>query len=150
MIVACPHCRKKNRLPADRLAQSPTCGVCGKAMLEGVLSLDASALSELTQKPTNIGAQALPVVVDFWAPWCGPCQQFAPTFAAAAKQQGGRLVFAKIDTEAHQSAAIAHQIRSIPTLVVFHRGQSIQRVSGALAPTALAQLVSQVLAQTQG
>lgn len=150
MIVACPHCHKKNRLPDDRLTESPTCGVCGKAMLEGVLSLDASALSELTQKPTNTEARTLPVMVDFWAPWCGPCQQFAPTFAAAAKEHGGRLVFAKIDTEAHQSVAIAHQIRSIPTLVVFHHGQSIQRVSGALAPTALTQLVAQVLAQTKG
>lgn len=149
MIVACPHCHKKNRLPVDRLAESPACGSCGKPMLEGVLSLDASALSELTKKPTNLQARALPVMVDFWAPWCGPCQQFAPTFAAAAKQHGGRMVFAKIDTEAHQNVAIAHQIRSIPTLLVFHRGQSIQRVSGALAPSALAQLVAQVLEQTK-
>jgi len=149
MVVACPHCHKKNRLPVDRLAESPDCGACGKPMLEGVLSLDASALSELTQKPTNLQASTLPVIVDFWAPWCGPCQQFAPTFAAAAKQHGGRIAFTKIDTEAHQSVAIAHQIRSIPTLVVFHRGQSIQRVSGALAPSALQQLVRQVLEQTK-
>jgi thioredoxin 2 len=145
MIVACPHCQKKNRLPVDRLAESPACGVCGKPMLAGVLSLDASALSELTQKPTNAQSQAIPVMVDFWAPWCGPCLQFAPTFANAANQHGGRMVFAKVDTEAHQSVAIAHQIRSIPTLIVFHHGQSIQRVSGALAPSALAQLVAQVL-----
>jgi thioredoxin 2 len=149
MIVACPHCHKKNRLPVDRLTESPTCGACGKPMLEGVLSLDAGALSELTQKSTTIQVSALPVMVDFWAPWCGPCQQFAPTFAAAAKQHGGRMVFAKIDTEAHQNVAIAHQIRSIPTLMVFHHGQSIQRVSGALAPSALAQLVAQVLEQTK-
>jgi thioredoxin 2 len=149
MVVACPHCHKKNRLPVDRLAESPACGACGKPMLEGVLSLDASALSELTQKPTNVQASTLPVMVDFWAPWCGPCQQFAPTFAAAAKQHGGRIAFAKIDTEEHQNVAIAHQIRSIPTLVVFHHGQSIHRVSGALAPSALQQLIAQVLEQTK-
>lgn len=154
MLVACPHCHKRNRLPVDRLTESPNCGACGEPLLNGVLALDADALAELISSQTDSTTgespvAALPVVVDFWAPWCGPCRQFAPTFTAAAKQYAGRLVFAKVDTEAHQSVAVTHQIRSIPTLAVFHRGQSIQRVSGALPASALSQLLEQVLQQIQ-
>lgn len=138
---ACPHCGTVNRVPEARLSESPNCGACKAPLLGGVHALDASNLDPVLQQ------SALPVLVDFWAPWCGPCRSFAPVFAAAAKKHGGRLLFAKVDTEALPALGARFNIRSIPTLAVFQGGQELGRLSGALPPAQLEQLISEVLKQ---
>jgi thioredoxin 2 len=126
--VACAHCGAVNRIPADRLAQDPTCGRCGQALLSG-------APVELTDANFDAvtGKTELPVVVDFWAPWCGPCRAMAPAFAQAAQQLKGRALLVKINSDDSPRTASRFGIRSIPTLVRLERGQETQRQSGAVA-----------------
>ncbi len=137
--LVCPHCQTSNRFPEARLGEQPICGACKKPFLQGVHAMTPHSLDALMQQ------DALPVLVDFWAPWCAPCRQFAPTFAAAAQQHGGKLIFAKVDTEAEPSLGQRFTIRSIPTLAVFVAGQEAGRVSGALPPNQLESLIGQVL-----
>ncbi len=140
--LTCPHCQAVNRVPPERLAEQPTCGACKKPLLAGVHALQTHTIEGVLQQ------SALPVIVDFWAPCCGPCRSFAPTFAAAAQKHGGRLVFAKVDTESEQALGARFNIRSIPTLGVFHGGQELGRVSGALPPAQLEALIGEVLKQS--
>ena len=125
--INCPHCFATNRLPDERLADKPTCGKCKQGLFEG---------RPLVLTPNNIAATLekndIPVVVDCWASWCGPCQTFAPIFNQAAAQFEPRARFARLDTEANQAIAQQWAIRSIPTLLVFKGGKEIQRLSGAL------------------
>ena len=93
----------------------------------------------------EISKSGKPVLVDFWAPWCGPCKQFAPTFSQMAGQYGGQVRFVKVDTEAEQSLAARYNIRSIPTLAIFKGGRELDRVSGALAGPQLAAWLRQRL-----
>ncbi|NLD54060.1 MAG: thioredoxin TrxC [Burkholderiaceae bacterium] len=139
MELSCPHCSQRNRVPADRLADGPTCGRCHRSLLDAPLAAGASLLAEL------VGQQRLPVLVDFWAPWCGPCVGFAPTFAAAAGRYAGQVVFVKVDTEAEPELAQHFRIRSIPTLAWFVGGREAGRLSGALPPAELERLIRQVL-----
>lgn len=141
MQFNCPHCHKANRVPAQRLGDSPVCGACGEGLTNGVVELDSAALQDA------IANSKIALIVDFWAPWCGPCRMFAPTFETAAKKHGGEIMFVKVNTEEEEQAAGAHQIRSIPTLAVFHGGQEAGRVSGALPAAQLEQLITKVKAQ---
>lgn len=129
-LVVCPKCEKLNRVSLEKAeSSSPICGSCKAALPlhAGVQDVSSTALGKL------IRAADRPVVVDFWAEWCGPCKAFAPTFKSAASELGGQIVFAKLDTEAFPQAAQSFQIRGIPTLIVFKNGVEVDRQSGAMS-----------------
>lgn len=126
MQLVCPACITRNRVPDERLDEHPKCGRCGQPLM----ALEPAALSDASFDAYIAGTE-LPVVVDFWADWCGPCQVMAPQFAAVAARSP-RVRFAKVDTEAARQTSLQHGIRSIPTLVLFRGGKEAARTSGAM------------------
>ena len=130
--VVCPHCAAVNRIPSAKLGDAPYCGQCKQALFVGEpLEFTAANFDR------HLSRNDLPVVVDFWAPWCGPCKMFAPVFAQMAGTYASRVRFAKVNTEVEQGIAATYQIRSIPTLALFKQGKEVDRVSGALPPAQL-------------
>jgi thioredoxin 2 len=135
----CPHCFAVNRIPAEKLLSAPNCGQCHQPL---VTSEPANLSSAHFDK--FISRNELPVVVDFWASWCGPCQMMASHFANAAQTLKGQVLFAKVDTEAAQDIAARYHIRSIPTLIVFKEGKELKRVAGAMSSQQLIQWIGNV------
>ncbi|MEG0822078.1 MAG: thioredoxin TrxC [Burkholderiaceae bacterium] len=126
MLVTCPHCGTRNRVDEARINAPPICGHCHRELLTGApIALDESNFDLV------VTASSRPVVIDFWASWCGPCLGFAPVFSQAAVQHPD-VLFAKVDTDANPRIATRYAIRSIPTLALFAAGEPIERISGAL------------------
>jgi len=125
--VVCPNCLATNRVPDDRLAAGGTCGNCGTRLFN-------SKPIELTSSNFNkiIGNNELPVMVDFWAPWCGPCKMMAPVFEQAAQQLEPNMILAKLNTEKEQAIAARFGIRSIPTIAIFKAGRVVAQQAGAM------------------
>lgn len=140
LILICPTCGTRSRLPRSRLADGPLCPECKTRLLE-------HHPIELGQKDflPYVSGSGVPVVVDFWAPWCGPCRAMAPEFARAAEELYGEVILAKLDVEQHQAIAQALSISGIPTIAIFDGGRELARTSGAMTAAQLAKWVRQSL-----
>jgi len=138
--IPCPSCGALNRVPGQRLGDGPKCGKCRAPLISGqpIIGTDQNFRRFVDKRD-------LPVVVDFWATWCGPCQQFAPVFTQVATEMATRALFLKLDTEANQQTAASFKIRSIPTLMLFHHGREVARLSGALPKPQFVQWLNQQL-----
>lgn len=134
--LSCPSCAKTNQLPANKLEQKPKCGSCHNKLFQGIpIELNSSNFSKV------IANTEIPVVVDFWAEWCGPCKIMRPIFEQVASQLEPNVRFAKLNTEAAPAIASQFGIRSIPTLIIFNSGKEIARQSGALDAGNLKQFI---------
>ena len=139
MIIHCPHCSKGNRVPAEKLNQTPICGACKQDLLSLPINATAANFNDLVTQ------SVMPVVVDFWATWCAPCKLFGPIFERAAITHANQILFVKVDTEAEQALGLEWTIRSIPTIAGFKNGKELKRVSGALPPDELAEFLKPLI-----
>ncbi len=138
--VICPHCQKVNSIPKKDSYTKANCGSCKNSLLDATpIELDATNFDHVVVN------SEIPVIVDFWAPWCGPCKMMAPVFNEVAQKYPLKALFTKVNTEEQQILGSKYGIRSIPTLVVFKNGIEVKRVSGALDPLRLSNLVNEYL-----
>jgi thioredoxin 2 len=140
MHLVCPHCNATNRVPSDKLHAELNCGRCHLSLLHPHPdSLNESGFN------AQLAKSELPLVVDFWAPWCGPCRMMAPAYEKVSQDMQGKARFVKVNTEDEQGLAATYNIRSIPTLAVFAGGREIARQPGAMSAPDLARWVSAAL-----
>ena len=138
--VVCPHCSAVNRVPQNRLGEGGNCGKCKQPLITGrPVNLNESSFSQ------HVDKSDIPVLVDFWAEWCGPCKMMAPAFEEAAGQLAPYVRLAKVNTEQAQNLSMRFNIRSIPSLVLFQRGREIARMAGATNAAGIVSWVRQQL-----
>ena len=138
MITMCTSCGGLNNIPEEKLVKNPNCGKCKEPLYKGKpISMTGTQLTRAIEKTGEL------LIVDFWATWCGPCQQFAPTFKQVAAQLEPKARFIKIETEKEQAISAKYNIRSIPTLSIFKNGKEIDRVSGSLSASDFSNWVNQ-------
>jgi thioredoxin 2 len=128
LIVACPNCQQKNRLAFDRLGDTVRCGQCKTTLSVPTAPLEVHASSDFD---ALVEHASIPIVVDYWAPWCGPCRMVAPELAKVAARSGGRFLVVKVNTDELSDLGQRFAIRSIPTLAIFSGGREVKRTTGA-------------------
>ena len=138
--IVCPHCNTVNRVPAARLEMHPNCGKCSRPVFTGhPVELTAQSFAQ------QVGRSDIPVLVDFWAPWCGPCKMIAPALDELAGTYAGRAKIVKVDVDQNQATALKYHVRSIPMLLLFKGGQVQATQIGAVGKGQLAQMIEKAL-----
>lgn len=138
LVRHCPHCGRGNRVPVVRLGDQGTCGACKQALPRSAEPLDVDE----AQFDAILASSPLPVLVDFWAPWCGPCLSCAPEVKTAAEKLGGSALVLKVNTETHPALASRYAVRSIPNFAVFRGGKLVRQQAGAMGHRQLMQLLA--------
>lgn len=139
MNTVCSHCLATNRLPEERVSESAKCGRCKEPLFDGeIINATEQTLDKLLQDD-------LPVVIDFWAPWCGPCVGFTPVFEDVAEERAEQVRFIKVNTEQQVALSARFRIRSIPTLMIFRKGQHVDTMAGALPKASFKQWLDESL-----